>query len=75
MNSKGQFARTGQSQTHGGMKWYISWGGLHAATLFENKISKRSYDGIFEDLMKGIFIPASVTRVVTLVKHSEDRST
>jgi hypothetical protein len=76
MNSKGQYAHVSQGQTHAGMKWHLSWNtGLNSATLFENKIHKRSYEGIFDELMRGIFIPATVTRVVTLAKHPENQST
>jgi hypothetical protein len=69
MNSAGKFANTSTVQTHGGLKVNVRWGDLNYATLFEEKIHKRTYGDAFEELMSGIFIRATEHRTVTLSKE------
>lgn len=68
MNSKGQYANVSESQTHVGTRQNLHWGELNSATLFNNRVSKRDYNSIYDELNRGIFIEATVSRVVTLIE-------
>ena len=58
----------------GGTKQKVHCGALNDAHLF-HKVNRQNFEGVFEELTQGIFIPASVTRVVTLLKHEEGQLT
>lgn len=68
INSKGEFAKVTESSTVSGTKKNLYWGELDNATLFQNTISVRDNEGIYDKLMEGIQISADVERKVTLTK-------
>ena len=70
MNNKGLYARVSRSQGHTGTKYHLYWGDLDDAELFHNSIHKHDYGNITDELKNGIFISATVTRIVTLIKDS-----
>lgn len=69
MNGKGEYARVSRSNGHTGNKYHLYWGELNQAELFRNNISNRDYGSVTEELKGGIFIPATVSRIVTLHKE------
>jgi hypothetical protein len=68
MNSADKFAFTSSISTHGGQKLHVSWVELDQASLFPDVLRRIDYEGCYEELMSGIFIPAKEDRKVVLLK-------
>jgi hypothetical protein len=68
MNLEGKFAFTSTVNNHAGKRLRASWGELDHATLFPDVLRRIDYEGCYEELMSGIFIPAKEDRKVVLLK-------